>query len=87
MANVIKMSSQVSGLAKRDAVEQRRFERLVDELEAQLIAHDGYVVYDVPAVDDVDRWRRAARAAGRRLGLRIRTGVAEESAKVWATEV
>lgn len=33
---------------------------------------------------DVDRWRRAARQAGRRLGSSVRTGVAADGSTVWA---
>lgn len=33
---------------------------------------------------DVDRWRRAARQAGREMGWSVRTGVSSDGSTVWA---
>lgn len=42
---------------------------------------------DAVNIEDVGRWRRAARLAGRRLRERIRTGVAADGARVWAVSL
>ena len=62
-------------------IEAVRVERLANEL-ADNLASAGAVHAAAVDVDDVDRWRRAARRAGRLLGWRIRTGVS--AGRVWA---
>lgn len=55
----------------------RMAKELVPDLEV-----GGIVRAAVEELDDVERWRRAARRAGRSLGWRIRTGVS--AGWVWA---
>jgi hypothetical protein len=68
-----------------DELARRRDERRARKLEQQLKAHQA-VIYGTDEIDDVDEWRKAARAAGRRLGIRVRTGVSKDGMKVWASE-
>ena len=63
-----------------------RIERLAAEIAQQLAAGHGNVVRLVASIDDVDRWRRAARRAGRTLGTRFRTGVSWDGQRVWAVQ-
>lgn len=63
-------------------LEAVRVERLAEEIVESLRAA-GSVHAAIADVDDVDRWRRAARRAGRLLGWHIRTGATSEG--VWAT--
>jgi hypothetical protein len=58
-------------------------ERLAEELLA-VLRDRGAVVADTARLEEVDRWRRAARLAGRRLGWRMRTGVSRDGSRVWA---
>ncbi len=62
-------------------IEAVRVERLAQHLIEGLRAR-GSVQAALEHVDDVERWRRAARRAGRALGWHIRTGVSAE--RVWA---
>ena len=57
---------------------RRVAQRLAEELQTS-----GVVRIALDEVDDVDRWRRAARHAGRDRGWRIRTGVSG----IWAWAV
>jgi hypothetical protein len=68
-----------------DELERRRLERLVQQLTEQLRVHRSLTL-GVDRVDNVDLWRKAARMAGRRLGIPVRTGVSRDGAKVWASE-
>ncbi len=64
--------------------------RKVRTLAAQLLPvlrDRGSLMVDVRDVDDIDRWRRAARLAGRELGCRIRTGVARDGSRAWAASL
>ena len=58
-----------------------RLERLVPRIVEELRAR-GAAVADVSG-PDVDRWRAAARYAGRRLGWRVRTGGTD--GRAWVT--
>ncbi len=62
-------------------LEAVRVQRLAEELFGELQAV-GAVWAPVEEIDDTDRWRRAARSAGRSLGWRVRTGIRED--RVWA---
>jgi hypothetical protein len=62
-------------------LEDARVDRLVPGIIEELQAHGGALA-DVSALDSVERWRRAARRAGRSLGWRIRTGVSH--GRAWA---
>lgn len=61
-------------------------ERLAREIVGQLVAGRGGVTRLTSAVDDVVLLRRAARRAGRLLGVPVRTGVAPDGAKVWVVD-
>ena len=63
-------------------LESVRVERLAQELVESLRAA-GSAHATIADVDDIERWRRAARRAGRLLGWRVRTGVSSD--RVWAT--
>ena len=63
-------------------LERVRVERLAADITADLRAY-GYVRVGVGEVDSVDRWRRAARRAGRILGWRVST--ATGSGWVWVS--
>jgi hypothetical protein len=67
-------------------LERVRIERLADEIAGQLLAHGGSILRLSTDVGDVNRWRRAARLAGRRRGIVMRTGVSEDRTKVWGSE-
>jgi hypothetical protein len=60
-------------------------ERLVKELMRDLRVHRS-VTYSTASIEDVEFWRKAARIAGRRFGICVRTGVARDGSKVWASE-
>ena len=62
-------------------LEAVRVQRLAEELFGELQAV-GAVWAPAEEIDDIDRWRRAARRAGRSLGWRVRTGTSED--RVWA---
>jgi hypothetical protein len=68
-----------------DELADRRLEILVRELENQLRTDHG-VKHGVDYVADVDLWRKAARIAGRRLGIPVRTGISHDGTEVWASE-
>lgn len=61
-------------------------QRLAQEIAAQIVAGHGSVVRWTSELHDVDDWRRAARRAGRLLGVRIRTGVSNDGTKVWVVD-
>ncbi len=63
-------------------LERRRVEDLAREL-LPLFQERGTIAVATADVEDVERWRRAARRAGRLLGWRMRTGVVD-GAMVWA---
>jgi hypothetical protein len=59
-------------VGKISDLERQRVERLAHELAP--ILRDRGQAHTGPGAHDVDRWRRAARRAGRLLGVPIRTG-------------
>ena len=61
-------------------------DRVAKEIADQIVAGQGSVVRWTTDIADVDEWRRAARHAGRLLGVRVRTGVADDGAKVWVVD-
>ena len=84
--HVIDLSSPGSGMASpTDELERRRLDRLVEQLTRQLGIHRSLTL-DVNYVEDVDLWRKAARLAGRRLGIPVRTGVSRDGTRVSASE-
>ncbi len=68
-----------------DELERQRTERLVLVLMEHL-QRDRGVNVAVELIDDIDRWRRAARIAGHRLGIPVRTGVSRDGSTVWVSE-
>jgi hypothetical protein len=71
------LSTEVSVVvraAPEDDIRDARHERLVRVIVADLKAQTD-VQAMVTFIEDVDEWRAAARIAGRRLGLRVRTEV------------
>jgi hypothetical protein len=68
-----------------DELAKRRLEILVQELTIQLRDMRS-VKHGTDYVGDVDLWRKAARIAGRRLGIPVRTGVSHDGTEVWVSE-
>ena len=64
-------------------LQQRQVEALALQIVPELREY-GYLMVGTDKVDDVDRWRKAARRAGRLLGWHVRTGVLPDGARVWA---
>jgi hypothetical protein len=65
--------------------ERARVEALARELAAEFQrVNRGVLVVDATTVESVDRWRRAARRAGRLLGIHVRTGLTET--RLWMVE-
>ena len=67
------------------AAESER-QRLAEEIAAQIVAGHGSVVRWTAELADVGDWRRAARRAGRLLGVRGLTGVSDDGTKVWVVD-
>jgi hypothetical protein len=67
------------------SLERVRVARLTDEIAAQLASNANSVTRLTNDLN-VGEWRRAARLAGRRLGIQVRTGVSRTGDKVWAVE-
>jgi len=65
--------------------DNRQFEELVLKLVLEL-KFKRSVNYAVSSIEDVELWRRAARTAGRRLGIQVRTGISRDGQVVWASE-
>ena len=62
-------------------------ERVVASIAARLepvLADQGIVAANVAELDSVERWRKAARRAGRQLGYPVRTAVSTDGTMVWA---
>ena len=74
------MSARIVGL------ERVRVARLSDEIARQLRSNSNSVTRLTANLSNVGEWRRAARRAGRELGIQIRTGVSRTGDKVWAGE-
>jgi hypothetical protein len=70
-------------MARVTDLERQRVERLAADL-APVLRAEGAVIVKVADVESVDRWRRAARRAGRLLGWSIRTGKSHDGTTVWA---
>jgi hypothetical protein len=68
------------------SLEQERVDRLADVIVGELRSNDNEVVHLTSHISNIDEWRRAARKAGRRLGIQIRTGVSRRGDKVWVIE-
>ena len=68
-----------------DELAERRYEVIVLKHMDWLRSEGSYVVA-VSKIEDVPDWRCAAREAGRRLGIRIHTGISRDGSLVWVTE-
>jgi hypothetical protein len=68
------------------ALDGARVKKLALVIADELRAGEGSTCHFTEAISDVELWRRAARRAGRSLGVAIRTGVAPDGSKVWACE-
>lgn len=64
-------------------LERQRVEALARDL-VPLLQEQGSIGVATSEVDNVERWRRAARRAGRLLGWHMRTGVTSDGELVWA---
>lgn len=64
-------------------LERRRVEQLAEEL-LPVLRGSGRLGALTSELEDVERWRRAARRAGRLLGWRVRTGATADGERVWA---
>jgi hypothetical protein len=64
-------------------LERQRVERFAVELVPRL-RERGELRADTAALESVERWRAAARRAGRLLGWRVRTGVSHDGRYAWA---
>jgi len=67
-------------------LEEVRLALLAERIATQLEAGQGSLVLPASAVGEIERWRRAARRAGRLLGVPVRTGVAGDGSRVWAVD-
>jgi hypothetical protein len=63
--------------------ERQRVERLAAEL-LLVLRERGEVRAETKGVESVERWRAAARRAGRLLGWQVRTGVRRDMHYVWS---
>jgi hypothetical protein len=68
------------------SLDRVRLERLAREIADQVQDGEGHVIREVSDIVDVEEWRKAARRAGRLLGVPIRTGVAPGGDRVWAVD-
>ena len=64
-------------------LEKWTVERLAIELQP-LFAHSGTLVVDVGEIGNVERWRKAARLAGRSIGQPVRTMLSSDGSTVFA---
>jgi hypothetical protein len=69
-------------MGRVEDLERRRVERLAAELVPEL-RDCGELRAETDALESVERWRAAARRAGRLLGWRMRTGVSRDGRRVW----
>ena len=68
-----------------DELGRRRLDRLVRRLERELRNRRSFTC-SADRLEDVQQWRRAARVAGRRMGISVRTGISRDGTKVWVSE-
>jgi len=68
-----------------DELAKHRRETLVLKHMEWLTIRHTYAIR-VDRVNDVPEWRSAAREAGRRLKISVRTGVSRDGTLVWASE-
>ena len=76
-------------MAKVVDIERVRVDRLAAELLPAIrdaFAGPGMLKFSTADIEDVDRWRRAARACARRLGVRARTALSADGGSVWIVD-
>jgi hypothetical protein len=76
-------------VAKVVDIERVRVDRLAAELLPAIrdaFAGPGIYKASTAEIEDVERWRRAARACARRLGVRARTAVSADGGAVWIVD-
>jgi hypothetical protein len=76
-------------VAKVVDIERVRVERLAADLLPAIrdaFAGPGMLKVATADIEDVERWRRAARACARRLGVRARTAVSADGNSVWIVD-
>jgi hypothetical protein len=66
-----------------ERLERQRVERLAAEI-VPVLSERGEVRVQTKTLESVERWRAAARRAGRLLGWQVRTGVHRDRHYVWA---
>ena len=64
-------------------IERRKVEALAVNM-APILREQGALVVDTAELESVERWRKAARRAGRLLNVPVRTGLIADGARVWA---
>lgn len=76
-------------MAKVVDIERVRVDRLAAELLPAIrdaFAGAGMLKVSTADIEDVDRWRRAARACARRIGVPARTAVSADGSSVWIVD-
>ncbi|KAA0233131.1 MAG: hypothetical protein EDR02_14475 [Actinobacteria bacterium] len=76
-------------MAKVVDIERVRVDRLADELlplVRDAFAGPGMLKVSTDDIEDVERWRRAARACARRLGVSCSTSVSADRTFVWIVD-
>lgn len=63
-----------------------RLRKLADVIAGELRVGQGSTIHAVDEVEDVELWRKAARRAGRLLGVPVRTGMSPDGLRVWAVD-
>jgi hypothetical protein len=66
------------------SLENRRTDLLADVLDQRIAPDADFFVQPIGEIDDLDRWRRAARLVGQRRGWTTRTGVNDRC--VWVVD-
>lgn len=80
------LSTEAIEVGKVVDLEERKARALADHL-LPVLRDRGSLLVDAADIEDCERWRRAARIAGRRLGVRVRTGVTGGGERVWAASL
>lgn len=64
-------------------IERRKVEALALAM-VPILREQGALIVDTAEIESVERWRKAARRAGRLLNSPVRTGLVADGARVWA---
>jgi len=69
-------------------LERARVEVLAREIAAAFQRQaNGWLAVDITELENIERWRRAARRAGRLLGVHARTGITSDRERVGSLDV